>query len=237
VSLQAGLQSYPHRILLKQQSRDAAQRKVAGLRPAGAWATLRQFTAGNKNEELAKAEETLARAEVAVSDFERLLPEFRRYIDEAMNWTRDRDPWALMQPNEIERTTSLFARSKQQFADITRFHVPRDWQELATETLKTMATADDHIFAKLPEPIRNLINDKYLLSCGAYWHQMFGRPVSIQDRAAAMFEEGNILLLQLVFDDMMHWSFGDNGAFCFFISPDDLAGRNWGGVRLTFECG
>jgi hypothetical protein len=26
-----------------------------------------------------------------------------------------------------------------------------------------------------------------------------------------MFDEGNILLLQLVFDDMMHWSFGDNG--------------------------
>jgi len=34
-----------------------------------------------------------------------------------------------------------------------------------------------------------------------------------------------------------HWSFGDNGAFCFFISPDDLAGRNWSAVRLTFECG
>jgi uncharacterized protein YwqG len=48
--------------------------------------------------------------------------------------------------------------------------------------------------------------------------------------------EGNVLLLQLVYDDMMHWRFGDMGAFQFWIPPDDLARGNWAAVRVTFEC-
>jgi len=43
------------------------------------------------------------------------------------------------------------------------------------------------------------------------------------------------MLLQLVYDDMMHWDFGDMGAFQFWISPDELAHGNWAAVRVTFE--
>src|SRR5215207_289768 len=86
----------------------------------------------------------------------------------------------------------------------------------------------------LAKAVRSLINSQYLLPTHA-WHQMFGRGVDIQGNAAYE-NEGNVLLLQLVYDDMMHWQFGDNGAFQFWISPDDLAGGNWAAVRVTFEC-
>jgi uncharacterized protein YwqG len=64
---------------------------------------------------------------------------------------------------------------------------------------------------------------------------MFGTGVSIQDNAAVEHEHDH-MLLQLVYDDMMHWNFGDNGAFQFWISPENLAQRNWAGVEMTFEC-
>jgi hypothetical protein len=44
-----------------------------------------------------------------------------------------------------------------------------------------------------------------------------------------MREEGYIMLLQLTCDDLMQWSFGDNGDYQFWISPADrqteLGGR------------
>jgi len=43
------------------------------------------------------------------------------------------------------------------------------------------------------------------------------------------------MLLQLVYDDMLHWKFGDMRAFQFWIHPDDLARANWAAVRLTFD--
>jgi uncharacterized protein YwqG len=64
---------------------------------------------------------------------------------------------------------------------------------------------------------------------------MFGRGVDIQGNAAAE-NEGNLLLLQLMYDDMIGWQFGDMGAYQFWISPDDLLRGNWNGVGLTFEC-
>jgi uncharacterized protein YwqG len=44
------------------------------------------------------------------------------------------------------------------------------------------------------------------------------------------------MLLQLVYDDMMHWRFGDNGAYQFWISPEDLVRGNWAAAHVTFEC-
>ena len=51
-----------------------------------------------------------------------------------------------------------------------------------------------------------------------------------------MREESYIMLLQLTHDDMMHWRFGDNGIYQFWISTADLAERKWGSAKMTFEC-
>jgi hypothetical protein len=36
---------------------------------------------------------------------------------------------------------------------------------------------------------------------------------------------------------MLHWQFGDMGAFQFWIPPEDLARGNWAAARVTFEMG
>jgi hypothetical protein len=98
-----------------------------------------------------------------------------------------------------------------------------------------MASADARDYAALPEAVRTLINPDYLLPVGG-WHQMLGRGIDIQGGSSAMREKGYVMLLQLTHDDLMHWGFGDNGVYQFWISPADLAERNWAGAKLMFEC-
>lgn len=43
------------------------------------------------------------------------------------------------------------------------------------------------------------------------------------------------LLLQLTHDDLVGWSFGDNGCYPFWITPDDLRRQRWSAVRMTIE--
>src|SRR5215211_9435493 len=86
-----------------------------------------------------------------------------------------------------------------------------------------MASADAQGYAALPALVRRLISREYLLPVGG-WHQMFGRGIEIQGECSAMREQGSIMLLQLTYDDLMRWSFGDNGVYQFWISPTDLTG-------------
>jgi hypothetical protein len=95
-------------------------------------------------------------------------------------------------------------------------------------------TGDDAAFNAMPTPIRNEVGARCRLPSQG-WHQTFGLGVDIQGNAAVE-NEGNHLLLQLMYDDMVAWRFGDMGAFQFWISPGDLSARNWSGVKLTFEC-
>jgi uncharacterized protein YwqG len=36
---------------------------------------------------------------------------------------------------------------------------------------------------------------------------------------------------------MMNWDWGDLGLIQFFITPEDLAARNWNGIKATYTCG
>jgi uncharacterized protein YwqG len=47
---------------------------------------------------------------------------------------------------------------------------------------------------------------------------------------------GDLLLLQLSYDDMNEWRFGDLGLWHFWLSRADAAARRWDKVTLTFEC-
>ena len=165
---------------------------------------------------------------------ERPAPEFAGFVREVSDWVRGTDPWRPMTPEAVGRLAATFERGRTAFAEFTRFFTPHSLDDLETETLITLATADDRAYATMPEVVRSLINSQYLLPTGN-WHQMFGLGVDIQANAACE-NEGNVMLLQLVYDDMMHWRFGDMGAFQFWIPPGDLAAGNWAAARLTFEC-
>jgi hypothetical protein len=138
-----------------------------------------------------------------------------------------------MAPGEEAQLRATFERGRKVFSEFTQFTTPHSLADLETETLLALATAEDPAYATLPDAMRNLINSQYLLPTGS-WHQMFGRGVEIQGNAAAE-NEGNVMLLQLVYDDLLHWRFGDMGAYQFWIPPDDLLRNNWAAVRVSFE--
>ena len=63
---------------------------------------------------------------------------------------------------------------------------------------------------------------------------MFGLAGVKQDNLYAHLED--LLLLQLSYDDMNEWRFGDMGLWHFWISPADAVAGRWEKSRLTFEC-
>lgn len=210
---------------------EKARADVARLKPKPTFGVFGK-KAAQPDETLAKALKELERCEAQDAEYRRQLAGFGAFIAEAEAFASGRQPWALMTPDEIERFKRLFARGREEFADIVRYRTPHRIDDVATETLLAMATGDRAAFDAMRLPIRNLINTRYRLPTSA-WHQMFGIGVDIQGNAA---RETNHLLLQLMYDDMVAWRFGDMGAFQFWISPQDLAARNWSGVTLTFEC-
>jgi hypothetical protein len=212
---------------------EKARAEVARLKPKLALGVFGKKTAP-PDEALAKALKELERCEAQDTEYRRQLAGFGAFIAEAEAFASGRAPWDRMTPDESQRFKRLFVRGHDEFSDIVRFRTPHRIDDLATETLLVMATGDDAAFSAMPAPIRDLINVRYRLPSQG-WHQMFGLGVDIQGNAAVE-NEGNHLLLQLMYDDMIAWRFGDMGAFQFWISPKDLASRNWSGVKLTFEC-
>ena len=195
----------------------------------------RSKLARSPNDELKKAQDEVTRCETRLAEVQQRAADFERFVREVAEWVPAKDPWELMSLEAVETLRSTFERGKTAFGQHPRFHRPHSFDDLETEMLVALATADDRAYAGMPEAMRNLINTHYLLPSSG-WHQMFGRGVDIQGNAA-LDNEGNVMLLQLVYDDMVQWRFGDMGAFQFWIPPEDLASGNWSAVRVTFECG
>jgi uncharacterized protein YwqG len=128
----------------------------------------------------------------------------------------------------------VFERGRKEFPDLVRYRTPHRIDALLTQTLLAMATGDAAAYNAMPADVRELINTRCRLPSQG-WHQMFGMGVDIQGNASVE-NEGNVMLLQLMYDDMMAWQFGDMGAFQFWISPADLAAANWSAAHSTFEC-
>ena len=207
---------------------------LAALRPRGPFAGLRRMVDG-KGKEAAEIEARIAANEAKLAERRTAEIAFKTFVDETTAWVESRDPWALMATADIERLKAKLARAEKEFRDFVRYIVPTRIEDLETRTLRAMITGPDRAYAALPEKVRNLANRDYLLPPGV-WHQMFGWGVEIQDDSRAMREEGNIMLLQLTYDDLMYWSFGDNGVYQFWIAPEDLIRQNWSAVKMTFEC-
>ena len=212
----------------------AYRKRINELQPKDALAIFRRITSP-KSGDVTKLEAEIAKVETEIAKLGQLEVTFKQFVDEASNWARDRDPWSLMQPDDVAQLDAQMERAREEFRDFAVSYLPAQRKELETLALVTMASADAWGYAALPEPVRTLINREYLLPTGG-WHQMFGRGVEIQGNSSAMREQGYIMLLQLTHDDLMHWDFGDNGVYQFWISPADLAKRNWESAKMTFEC-
>lgn len=210
------------------------QKKIASGPPGGAFAKLMRTIAGDRTQEVARLETSIAALQAKLDEARTLEIPFQQFASDTTAWAEAHDMWDLMAPADLEQFEARLARAHEEFPIFARYNVPRRAEDLLTATISALATADDRGYATLPEAVRTLINTEYLLPPGA-WHQMFGHGASIQGESSMMREESHIMLLQLRYDDLMQWRFGDCGAYQFWILPKDLAKANWGAAKMTFE--
>ena len=81
------------------------------------------------------------------------------FAAEVSDFSKGRDPWALMNPDEMAHLASLWARNP----EFAAFHFnqgkfPIDY--LKNEMFKALPAADTPAFAAFPAPVRNLIDEK-----------------------------------------------------------------------------
>lgn len=180
---------------------------------------------GTQSEELAHEQASLAAIEAQRAG----LPDVIAALDQ---FAADRDPWQALTIEETGVVEDLLAELHASYGEIVRDHVPRSPGELATLSMRAMVTGAPDALAALPEDQLARINRDYRLPM-THRHQMFGPPA--RQHSAPDAPRGDILLLQLAYDDMMEWRWSDMGLFQFRISPEDAAAGNWDAVRLTFE--
>jgi hypothetical protein len=150
--------------------------------------------------------------------------DLKRFVEEVAAFAKDRAPWAVMVPADFERFKAIKQRSPKYLGHTTLC------SKLEGITLRVMASAGDQAYAALPERVRAFINEKCLLPSETC-HQMFGEAIYQAD--GEYYAGSDHLLLQLSQDDMLFWQFGEFCSWQFWISAEDLAKRNWGGVNLT----
>jgi hypothetical protein len=217
----------------------SAARQALGDTPLPTyWQTARHLAdrltaAVSRLDTLRASRAKLHNAAEALTSFDAGRAAFIAFVDEVEHWAGPRLMWDEMTPVEIDELGVLLSRAKGEFGAYAGAYVPNAVKSLETAALRALAHAENPAaWAALPAPVRDLLDRDYRLPTNA-WHQMFGRSVEIQD--AAEMHRDDHLLLQLVYDDLMEWVFGDMGAFQFWISPDDLEHQRWARVQLTFE--
>jgi hypothetical protein len=225
----------PHLTAELRSKIDAERAKLGRLRPGGALTKLWTKALGS-SKDVSDLEAQVTKMEDELAGQVRRAESFSRFVAETAAWVQHRDPWAFMPQEDIDRLAGAYRQAKedQGFRKLAGWRLPHSLEAMEAVTLRTLAAADDDAYATLPEGARRVIDESYLLPIGPC-HQMFGVPADIQGNPE-IEEDGNRLLLQLAYDDMMFWSFGDNGVYQFWIKRDDLAARNWDAAKLTFEC-
>lgn len=208
--------------------------RLAPLRSRDPLASVRRLLPRTRRE-IAGIETNLAEIEAEIAQACAADAPFSAFRDEVVAWAKGRDPWERMEPAEIARLTAALTRANREFDRRIGSLVPHSMEALETDTLLNMASGPDRAYAALPENAREIVNREGCLPAER-WHQMFGYGVEIQGHAAAMREMDKVLLLQIVADDVMRWSFGDCGVYCFWIDPEDLARQDWTAATVTIEC-
>ncbi len=238
--LRTAIANAPGLVATSRETLDAHRQRTKALRgsnlhvPDGAGVDGRKGDLDDGEQSIIAAEADLARREGDFASLTCLHPVFSGFASKVIAWAEGKDSLAPMSQAEVGQLASCFHLGQKYFGAFTSFYVPPSLLDLADDTILALATANELAYSTLPTPIRDLINEEYRLPIDS-WHQMLGKATDLHGCDVAA-NEGNYLLLRLVYDDMMHWKFGDMGAYQFFMSPQDLAQRNWDAVQLTFEC-
>lgn len=207
---------------------DASARPLALRRDALASrraALLRlEADAGTDPEAIEDARDAVA---MVVAELEELedqraaLPAMAEALDQ---FVADRDPWAALEADELAIAGEILAEVHEGYGELVRYHVPGTLADLATISLRAMVSGPPDVFAAMPQDVLARINRDYRLTPVERQHRMFGPGDA----------PGEVLLLQLAYDDMMEWCWGETGAWRFTIPEEDAAAGNWSAARLSF---
>lgn len=207
---------------------DASARPLALRRDALASrraALLRlEADAGTDPEAIEDARDAVA---MVVAELEELedqraaLPAMAEALDQ---FVAGRDPWTALEADELAIAGEILAELHERYGELVRYHVPGTLADLATISLRAMMSGPPDVFAAMPDDVLARINRDYRLTPVERQHRMFGPGDA----------PGEILLLQLAYDDMMEWCWGETGAWRFTIPEDAAAAGNWSAARLSF---
>ncbi len=147
----------------------------------------------------------------------------------------DIDPFRLVTPNDAEKLDVLFDPARKPPLDeYSRYRLPRSWRDFGGHAVRLMASGSEEAFTRLPKALREVIFQSYRLPAGGA-HLMFGLGTDIQGNPKFESRDEH-LVLQLCFDDMLGWRFGDNGVFQFWMNEAALQAGDFSKADITFEC-
>lgn len=179
--------------------------------------------------DVAEAEDDLAALESELTQLEAQRASLPEMIAALESFMEGRSPWEPMSDEALDILRDLVPEAHERYGELVSGHVPGSLGQLATLCQRTMVTGDADALAALPNEALGRINREYRLPPDGR-HQMFG-PQPGSDNASGR----DLMLLQLAWDDMMEWRWGQQGTFRFWISAADAAEENWDAVRVTFE--
>lgn len=142
------------------------------------------------------------------------------------------EPWTEMSGDDIETLERLMAEAHNRFPELCRFTVPQYLDDLRMLCLRAMITGEDAAAQAIPDDLLAIMNERYRLPPEEP-HQMFGLAGCKQTALEDHLDDH--LLLQIAYDTMPEFRFGDMGLWQFWISPADLAAGRFDRVELTFE--
>ena len=210
-----------------------AEQQLSNAQGKGLSVTLGRMFGRAVSEDVSKATAALERELDRASIFEKQLRQVSSVSHDITVRAKSHAPHAQMDQDNILRLIAEQMYVREKLDSACGSLVPRYPGELTIDTIIAFATGEDEAYRSIPEVVRQFIDEKHLLPQGPL-HQMFGEGDSIQTIASCENAD-HVMLLQLAYDDMMRWRFGDVGAYQFWIRPEDLGDGRWDRMRLTFE--
>lgn len=198
---------------------------------------------GRENDQIENLTQHLNDAKARLETLTENAAQFENFVNEAYEFARAHPPSEQVSPKGLvwfETVLKAIGGSKanpdekgvfadfidnQWFAYISLKHLRRDW-------MRQVCNGSQDGFHALPENLRTMIAETYHRPEEGV-HQIFGLARNVQ--SAATEHEDKHLLLQLNYDWMMHWEFGDLGAIQFWITDENIRGRHWHRAFATME--
>lgn len=189
----------------------------------------------DRDKDKTNAENWMATGRKIIAEAETYEAAVEDYLARVKAAIPDIDPWRPVTANDAAKLNALFneARSKT-LQEYARFVLPNRWRDYAGDTVRIMAAGPEEAYTRLPKALRVHINTACRLPVNRA-HLMFGLGDNVQDNPNFEMPDRR-MVLQLTYDDMLFWGFGDNGVYQFWIPVSALQAGDFSEAEATFEC-